>query len=58
MTIGRSTAGINKTVSAGRMDAYIGFTRALRRVFPTTVVRASSHFVAGSNKRPCATEYR
>ena len=37
MTLVRSTAGINKAVGAGRMDAGIWFDDALRLVFPTTV---------------------
>ena len=37
------------------MDARIGFVDALQRVFPT-LVASSSHFVAGSAKRSCATE--
>ena len=37
MTIGRSTAGINKAEDAGEKDAQIGFDDALRRVFLATV---------------------
>ena len=37
----RTTLGINKVEDAGRMDAQIGFSDALRRVFPTTVSGAS-----------------
>ena len=39
MTIGRTTAGINKAEDAGRMDAQIGFADALQRVFPTALAR-------------------
>ena len=39
MTLGRTTAGINKTEHAGRMDAQIGFVDALQRVFPTTAAK-------------------
>ena len=39
MTLGRTTAGINKAEDAGRMDAQIGFADALQRVFPTALAR-------------------
>ena len=55
MTIMRSTSGINKAEDAGRMDAHIGFSDALRRAFPT-MVSSFSNFAAGSARRPCATE--
>ena len=37
MTIGRTTAGINKAKDAGKMDAQIMSAKALQRVFLTTV---------------------
>ena len=37
MTIGRTTAGINKAEDVGRMDAQIMSAKALQWVFPTTV---------------------
>ena len=37
MTLGRTSAGINKAEDAGRMDAQIMSAKALRREFPTTV---------------------
>ena len=37
MTIGRTTAGINKAEDGGRMDAQIISAKALQWVFPTTV---------------------
>ena len=45
MTLGRTTAGINKTKSTGARDAQIGFADALRRVFPTTVASYSRFMV-------------
>ena len=35
MNIGRTTAGISKAEDAGRIDAQISSTDALRRVLPT-----------------------
>ena len=37
MTLARTTAGINKAADAGRMDAQIRSTDALRWIFPTVV---------------------
>ena len=37
MTIGRTTAGINKAEDAGTAHGQISSTNALQRVFPTTV---------------------
>ena len=37
MTIWRTRWGINKAEDAGRKDAHIGFSDALRRAFPTMV---------------------
>ena len=37
MTLGRSTAGINKVEDAGTAHGQINSTDALQRVFPTTV---------------------
>ena len=37
MSLGRTSAGINKAEDAGRMDAQIRSAKALQRVFPTTV---------------------
>ena len=44
MTLGRTTAGINKAEDAGRKDAQIGFVDALRR--PSRPNRRSSMHVA------------
>ena len=35
MTLGRTSAGINKAEDAGRMDAQIRSAKALQRVLPT-----------------------
>ena len=37
MNLGRTTTGINKVEDAGRIDAQIGFSDALQRVFPTAL---------------------
>ena len=49
----RTTTGINKTKRTSARDVPIGLANALRRIFPTEL--ASSNFVAGSVRRPCAT---
>ena len=55
MTLGRTTMSINKTEDAGSAHGQIRLAQALRRIFPTALA-SYSHFVAGSARRPCATE--
>ena len=55
MTFRRTKESINKEEDAGTAHGQISSTDALQRVFPTTV-SIFSHFVAGSARRPCATE--
>ena len=50
----RTTAGINKAEEAGRMDAQISSTDALRRVLPTTV-SSYLQFRGWTPRRPCVT---
>ena len=55
MTIGRTTTGVNKTEpsaqGAGKSVPPIGCSESSQRRW-----RVISHFVAGSARRPCATE--
>ena len=55
MTLERTNESINKAEDVGAARGQIISTDALRRVFPATV-SCYSNFVAGSARRPCATE--
>ena len=54
MTLGRTTAGINKAEDVGRMDAQIMSAKALQWVFPTTVA-SYSRFMARFARRQQGT---
>ena len=54
MTLMRTAAGINKAEDVGTAHGQNSSTDALQRVFATAL--AISNFVAGSARKPCATE--
>ena len=58
MTLRRTMVGINKAEDAGPTHGQIRSAKAFRWISPTALASASSHFVAGSARRPCATDFR